>query len=116
MLSKVDKSIIAPRLDDKEPKISTSEYLENIKENIDKIYQGDKLLVLTHHWYNEKSLSENEVKQYFDLDGINLKIDKDINTYPTQVKIMKEISKYKNLKNIKHITNFLETSLFLLSK
>ncbi len=120
-LSKIEKSIIVPRKKINNEEISLNEYMKDIKENIDKIYNSKnntELLVLTHYWYNEEELCKFIAKDDFNKESINFELEEseDIKIYPTHVKLLKEISKYTDLRNIKYITHLNSTYLFLLSK
>lgn len=120
-LSKIDKSIIVPRLLYDENKVSYEEYILEIRDSINKILDNieitekenkkikkDKLLVLINHWYNEDKIDTNN-----DIKNIQ---DKDTKIYPTQINILKDILKYLNYNNIEYITEFNSSYLFLLSK
>lgn len=106
-LSKIDKSIIVPRAERNGQKINTEEYFSDINKSLDKLDINDntkELLVLTNNWYPEEIIENKNIENLNE------------NIYPTQIKILKEIKKYKGFNKVEFIAKIRDTYLFKLKK
>lgn len=106
-LSKIDKSIIIQRSEKNNKKISTDEYILDINKALDKLddkNEKKEILVLTNNWYPEEKVENKNIEN----------LDEDI--YPTQIKILKEIQKYKGYSKVEFVSKIRDTYLFKLTK